>query len=283
MKRSPGCICGLGRYRLDRLLVAVVQSWLNSRLAAGDSIAKVHIMRTVLGAALTQAMREELVSRNVARLVTLPPNRPARQQPWSPNEALAFLRAARGDGLYPAFVLLLAYGLRRGEVLGLSWRDVDLEHGVVRIRQQLLRAGGRLQLGPVKTNAGRRDLPLLGVARSVLLQHAELKVLGATWHEWTTHDLVFTTRTGHPVEPRNLARSFHRIIASHELRRIPLHGLRRTTATLLKDLGVPPRDTMEILGHARIAVTMEIYTGADDASRRAALSKLSALFGTTPD
>jgi len=66
MKRSPGCICGLGRYRLDRLLVAVVQSWLNSRLAAGDSIAKVHIMRTVLGAALTQAMREELVSRNVA-------------------------------------------------------------------------------------------------------------------------------------------------------------------------------------------------------------------------
>ncbi len=111
---------GLGRYRLDRLSVAVVQSWLNSRLAAGDSIAKVHVMRTVLGAALTRAMREELVSRNVARLVTLPPNRPARQQPWSPNEALAFLQAARGDRLYPAFVLLLAYGLRRGEVLGLS-------------------------------------------------------------------------------------------------------------------------------------------------------------------
>ena len=157
-----------------------------------------------------------------------------------------------------------------------------LEHGVVRIRQQLLRAGGRLQLGPVKTDAGRRDLPLLGVARSALLQHVELKVLGATSHEWTAHDLVFTTRTGHPVEPRNLARSFHRITASHGLRRIPLHSLRRTTATLLKDLGVPPRDTMEILGHARIAVTMEIYTGADDASRCAALSKLSTLFGTNP-
>ena len=78
-------------------------------------------------------------------------------------------------------------------------------------------------------------------------------------------------------------RSFHRITASHGLRRIPLHSLRRTTATLVRDLGVPPRDTMEILGHARIAVTMEIYTGADDASRRAALSKLSALFGTNPD
>ena len=274
---------GLGRYRLDRLSVAVVQAWLNSRLAAGDSIAKVHVMRTVLGAALTRAMREELVARNVARLVTLPPDRPARQQPWSASEALAFLQAARGDRLYPAFVLLLVYGLRRGEVLGLSWRDVDLEHDVVHIRQQLQRVRGRLRLGPVKTNAGRRDLPLLGVARSALLQHAELKILGAAAHEWTAEDLVFTTRTGRPVEPRNLARSFSRIIASHGLRPIRLHSLRRTTATLLKDLGVPPRDTMEILGHARIAVTMEIYTGADDASRRAALTRLSALFGTDRD
>lgn len=210
---------GLGRYRLDRLSVAVVQSWLNSRLAAGDSIAKVHVVRTVLGSALTRAMREELISRNVARLATLPPDRPVRQQPWSPAEARAFLQAARGDGLYPAFVLLLVYGLRRGEVLGLSWHDVDMEHGVLRIHQQLLRARGRLQLGPVKTNAGRRDLPLLGVARSVLLHHAELKVLGSALHEWTAHDLVFTTRTGRPVEPRNLARSFHRIIASYGLRR----------------------------------------------------------------
>jgi integrase len=260
-----------------------VQSWLNGRLAAGDSIAKVHVMRTVLGSALTRAMREELVSRNIARLVTLPPDRPARQRPWSASEALAFLQAARGDPLYPAFVLLLLYGLRRGEVLGLSWRDVDLDHGVLRIHQQLLRARGRLQLGPVKTSAGRRELPLLGVARSVLLEYGELKVLGAKSHEWTDHDLVFTTRTGRPVEPRNLARSFQRIITSHGLRPIRLHSLRHTTATLLKDLGVPPRDTMEILGHARIAVTMEIYTGADDASRRTALTKLSALFGTDPD
>lgn len=196
----------------------------------------------------------------------------------------ARLPASRaGDRLYPAFVLLLVYGLRRGEVLALSWHDVDLERNVLRVRRQLLRARGRLQLCPVKTNAGRRDLPLLGVARSVLIQHAELKVLGSTSYEWTAHDLVFTTRTGRPVEPRSLARSFHRIIASHGLRPIRLHSLRPTTATLLKDLGVPPRDTMEILGHARIAVTIEIYAGADDASRRAALTKLSALFGTDPD
>ncbi len=181
---------------------------------------------------------ELLVSRNVARLVALPPDRPTRQQPWSASEALAFLQAARGDRLYPAFVLLLIYGLRRGEVLGLSWQDVDLEQDVLRIHQQLLRTRGRLQLRPVKTNAGRRDLPLLGIARSALLQHAELKVLGAASHEWTAHDLVFTTRTGRPVEPRNLVRSFHRIVTSAGLRPIRLHSLRHTTATLPEVSGV---------------------------------------------
>ncbi len=105
-------------------------------------------------------------------------------------------------------------------------------------------------------------------------------MIGANSHEWTARDLVFTTRTGRPIEPRNLARSFHRITTAAGLRPIRLHDLRHTTATLLKDLGVAPRDTMEILGHSRIAVTMEIYTAADNVSRREAIGKLNALFGT---
>ncbi len=121
---------------------------------------------------------------------------------------------------------------------------------------------------------------MLGIARDALTWRASLRVIGATSHEWTARDMVFTTRTGRPVEPRNLARSFQRIIASSGLRPIRLHDLRHTTATLLKDLGVPPRDTMEILGHSRIAVTMEIYTAADNVSRREAIDKLNALFGT---
>ena len=237
-------------------------------------------MRMVLGAALARAMREELLQRNVARLTTLPPATPDRRQPWTAEEARRFLGAARVDPLYPAFVLLLVYGLRRGEVLGLSWRDVDTGNGVLRIRQQLVRAGGRLRLGPVKTAAGRRELPLIGIVDDVLGRQAEMRIVGSRSDEWTAHELVFTTRTGHPVEPRNLARSFSRISARAGLRPIRLHDLRRTTATLLKNLGVPPRDTMEILGHTRIAVTMEIYTSADGTSRRDAIGKLSQLLGT---
>jgi integrase len=88
---------------------------------------------------------------------------------------------------------------------------------------------------------------------------------------------VFTTKSGYPVEPRNLARSFQRIADAAKLRPIRLHDLRHTTATLLKDLAVPARDTMEILGHSRIAVTLEIYTAADDASRREAIERLNRL------
>lgn len=96
---------------------------------------------------------------------------------------------------------------------------------------------------------------------------------------WAGQELVFTTRGGSPVEPRNLARSFERLRDGGGLRPIRLHDLRHTTATLLKDLGVPPRDTMEILGHARIAVTIEIYTAADGGGRRAAISKPNELLG----
>lgn len=270
---------GLGRYRLDRLTVATVQAYLNGCLQAGHSSAKVHAIRKVLSAALTRAMREELVPRNVARLASLPPERPARQRPWSAEEARRFLDAALRDPMYPAFVLLLVYGLRRGEVLGLSWRDVDFEHGIVRVRQQLVRAGHQLYIGPVKTAAGRRELPLLGLARDALASQEAMRVIGDPGSEWAAYELVFVTRTGHPVEPRNLARSFKRIISRGGLRPIRLHDLRHTTATLLKNLGVAPRDAMEILGHSRISVTLEIYTDGDEDTRRRALGRLSEQLG----
>ncbi len=150
---------------------------------------------------------------------------------------------------------------------------------MIHVRQQLIRAGHLLQLGPVKTTAGRRKLPLLGIARDALLAQQTAAMPGSSGNSWERHELVFTTRTGNPIETRNLARSFERITRQAGLRPIRLHDLRHTTATLLKQLGVPARDAMEILGHSRIAVTLEIHTASDDASSRDAISKLNGLFG----
>ena len=273
---------GLGQHQLHCLSVRTVQSFLNDKVAEGQSMRNVHMMRQVLGAALTRATREELIGRNVARLVELPAWEPGEVHPWSADEALAFLQAAKSDPLYPAFVLLLLYGMRRGEVLGLRWQDVDLDLGVFRVRQQLQRVSGSLQAGPVKTKAGNRDLPIPSLARAALLarqqqQTADRLAFGRAWQDT---GLVFSTRSGLPIEPRNLIRSFRRICDHNELRAIKVHHLRHTTASLLKKLHVPPRDAQMILGHAHISTTMQIYTHVDEDARNDAISGLDKLLSS---
>jgi integrase len=272
-------IPGLGTRRLNRLSVAAVQMFLNQRLEKGDSVRKVQIMRTVLSAALTRAVREELIPRNVARLVELPQWQRATIRPWTADEAKQFLGVARPDPLYAAFVLLILYGLRRGEVLGLHWTDIDFEAGTIQIRQQLQRIQGELILGPVKTRAGQRDLPLLGLAREVLERQAAQQSVHCAdmGSAWPATDLVFTTRTGRPVEPRNLVRSFRRICDDNKIRTIKVHHLRHVVASLLKDLRVPARDAQAILGHSRVSTTLEVYTNVDEHARRDALTRLHGL------
>jgi len=201
---------GLGSRKLTSLTVPMVQEFLNRRLQECDSIRKVQVMRTVLSAALTRAVREELVMRNVARLVELPQWQRGTIRPWAADEARDFLAAAKPDPLYTAFFLLILYGLRSGEVLGLRWDDIDFDGGTIQIHQQLQRVRGELFLAPVKTQAGKRGLPLLDAAEHALKLQAERQALyridmGSAWPET---GLVFTTRTGRPVEPRNFVRSF---------------------------------------------------------------------------
>lgn len=270
---------GLGKHQLRRLSVATVQTFLNDKIKSGQSVRNVQILRQILSAALSRAMREELVARNVARLVDLPAWEPAEVIPWTDVEALSFLAASADEPLHPAFVLLLLYGLRRGEVLALRWSDIDGD--TIHVRQQVQRIKGRLHFGPVKTRAGSRDLPLLGLAAQALADRREAQEhdrarLGAAW---TDTGLIFTTKTGRPVEPRNLVRSFVRICDGNGIRRIRVHALRHTTASLLKKLAVPPKDAQVILGHAHISTTQQIYTHVDEAAKRDAITRLNKLLG----
>lgn len=240
-------------------------------------------LRAVLRAALTCAKTEELVARNVAAVAKLPSGR-RRSRPgksWTSEETRAFLESARAasDALYAAYVLVLVLGLRKGEALGLAWGDVQLDAREVTICHQLQRVGGRLLHRETKTESSDATLPLPDICLNALAlrqeeQNKAMAVAGPAWQPGPA--LVFTTRYGTPIEPRNFNRSFANRIASAGVPPITVHDARRTCASLLVDLDVHPRVAMQVLRHARISITMEIYARVSSKSTREALQKLGA-------
>jgi integrase len=262
----------LGKYQLTQLTVPIVQALLNNHLASGHSVRSAQIAQTVLSSALTNAEREELLMRNVARLVKLPTYERSDVVPWTKEEVREFVQAIRPERLSVAFLLLIFYGLRRGEVLGLRWQDIDSDRRVIHVRQQVIRHSGTLHVGPLKTKASRRDLPL-GTVPALALEQHRTRQAEQNSHA-TEHDLVFTTSNGSPVDPDDFGRAFRRLCRTNNLRPIKLHHVRHTTATLLKDFGVPARDTQLILGHSNLSTTQEIYQHDSLDSRAVALSNI---------
>ncbi|MFD9659365.1 site-specific integrase [Streptomyces mirabilis] len=267
----------LGSRRLESLTTANVRQMI-SKVTEQASAATAKEAHRVLRTALTAACRDELISRNVVQLVPAPRVEPRELHPWSLDETLTFLEAARTDPLYPAFVLAVALGMRRGEILGLQWRDVDLDRRTLTVRTTLNRGGKELYLDTTKNRRARViPIPLMCVAPlrwQRLRQAARRDAIGADWHD---SDHVFTTRSGRPIEPRNLYRSFLRIAASAGLPQVRLHDTRHGCASLLFAAGVAPRTVMEILGHSQIAVTMNVYTHVSDDNRREAMGHMDRL------
>ncbi|MER5896014.1 site-specific integrase [Streptomyces sp. NPDC001876] len=300
---------GLGSKRLDKLGVRDVRAWVNGLLeqcqccaqgkdskrddprccAVGQCCRQVPSRRTVqdaraiLRSALTNAMTEELITKNVAGLVKVRSARRTQRHPWSVEEARQFLEAARaaGDPLYPAYVLILVLGFRRGEVLGLTWDSVNLDAGEITVQHQLQRIRRQLVHDETKTEASAAMLPMPAICVAALeLRHNEQEVARhAAGQLWSGSDFVFTTRYGTPIEPRNFNRSFAARSAKAGVRRIRLHDTRHTCGSLLAALDVHPRIAMQILRHSKIAVTMEVYTHVPSEATRKALHKLGKHLG----
>ncbi|MEV4938910.1 tyrosine-type recombinase/integrase [Streptomyces zaomyceticus] len=273
----------LGSKRLESLGVTDVRRFL-VQVEKKTSAATAKESHRVLRTALTAACHEELVSRNVATLVE-PPTVAARElSPWSLDETLDFLTAARKDPLYAAFVLAIALGFRRGEVVGLRWENVDLDKREIRVRTQRQRVAGEVYEDDPKGRRRKQTLPLPAICVAPLRwqrmrQAADRDRLGEFWEDT---GYVFTTRTGKPIEPRNLYRSFTRVAKNADLRVVRLHDARHGTATLLTAAGVPPRVVMEILGHSQIAVTMNVYTHVVQDTQREAMSHMDRLLRSRP-
>lgn len=277
-------IPALGNRLLGQLTPADVRAFLadlsrrESRLGRPLSPRTLQYIHAVLRRSLTQALREELVTRNVAALVA-PPRVPFREvQSLEPEQAQQLLAAARNDRLYALYAVALALGLRRGEALALRWQDIDLDRRTLRVRGSLQRIQGQLQITEPKTARSRRLVPLPDACAVALTQHRDRQATEiANAKVWVDESLVFATRVGTPIEPRNLVRHFQALCARAGLPRIRFHELRHTCATLLLAQGVEPRVIMETLGHSVIGTTMNLYTHVLPATQRAAADRMDDL------
>lgn len=251
---------------------------------APKSVRNVHI---VIRKALADAARKRLVSRNVA-LDADPPRVPSPGETefdtWTPDELRSFLEGISDHHLAPAFVLAAATGMRRGEVLGLRWQDVDLVRRTVSIRQTVLNVAYKVMLGEPKTARGRRTISLDVATSAVLQSHrtatAERRLkmgLGAP-----NSDLVFARDDGRPIHPDLFSKTFDRTVKRLGLRKVRLHDLRHTYATLALQAGVDAKTVSARLGHATVAFTLDVYTKAVPQLDRAAADEVAGLiFGST--
>ena len=254
-------IPSLGQHRLDKLAPSHVDALIVAKRASGLSDSTCRLIYTVLRRALDSAVRDGLVRRNVAAAVPRP--RVARREAavLSPADAQAILTAARGDRLYALYAVAMAVGLRRGEALALRWSDVDLDAGSVRVVRTLSRVGKGLVFTEPKSARSRRTVPLPAALVAELRAHkvrqaAERLTAGSAWED---HDLLFPSRFGTPLDPRNALRAFVAVATRAGLEGVGLHTLRHTAASLMIAQGVHPRVIMETLGHSGISITMDTY------------------------
>jgi integrase len=240
-------------------------------------------MHGMLHKALADACRKGTVQRNVASLADPPrARRRSAMQVWNAEQLRQFLDEIEGHRLAPAFYVAANTGMRRGEVLGLHWRDVDLETSRLSVHQAMLNVAYEKRLGDVKTDTGRRTIDLDPRTVTVLkawrkVQLAEQELTGQSPDD---ADVVFAKPDGEAVHPDYFSQVFDRHVAKSTLPRIRLHDLRHTHATILLKAGVPVKVVSERLGHSSPAFTMTVYQHVLPGMQAdAALAFSEAVFG----
>lgn len=270
----------LGNTSLVKLSGQQLQTLYANRLEAGMSATSVHHLHMMLHHALDNALRLDLVQRNVCDLVDPPRMRRHLALALTPQQARSLLDAAKGDPLQALFVVALNTGMRLGELLALRWQFVDLDGGSLQVRATLRRAPGGFVFAEPKTEHSRRQVMLTPQAVEALRQQYIRQVehksaLGAAWED---SDLVFPNSIGKPLEFGNvLRRNYWPLLKRANLPRIRFHDLRHTAATLLLRAGVHPKIVSEMLGHSAISITLDTYSHVLPDMQREAVDALQRI------
>jgi integrase len=269
----------VGGVQLSKLTPSHVERMTAALIAAGKSPRTAALARVVLRRALGDAQRDGLVPRNVAALARAP-HVPIRALTAGRDYLAAedLRRLVSGARLHPQgalFILAATSGLRLGELLGLSWSDVDLDGGTLTVRRSWARAWNGWALAEPKTARSRRTIHLAATAVDALRRHADL----AGKPEPAAP--VFSDERGNRLRPEDVNHAFHRLLEASGLPSVPFHALRHSAATAMLAGGVPLKVVSEALGHSTITITADRYSGVVPAQRRDAAAAIDRALGVS--
>jgi integrase len=269
----------IGRKKLAVLTTSDVDRLLSSKMDGRLAVSSVRRIRSVLAQALDQGIRWGAVNRNVATLARAPRAQRKEGRTLTPAQAQRFLEELSGHRNEALYALMLSVGLRRGEALGLRWDDLNETAGIIHVRRQLKRETTGLVVADTKTARSRRAINLPGPMLKMLKTHrahqaAERLALGEAWID---SGYIFTTTVGTPIDPRNLLREFKSICVKADLGDWHLHELRHSAASLMLAMGVPLQVVSEVLGHASIRMTADVYGHIMAPDRQAAADAMNEL------
>ena len=271
----------LGQMKISALRPGHISSMLSDLRQTGHrgrplSASTVQRVHATLRAALNHALRMGILTINPACLVELEPASRPVPRIWTPDELNLFLRSTRDDELHMLYRLVALTGLRRGEVVGLHWSEVDLESGTLRVVQQVVQLGSRSELSEPKTKAGRRVIKLDSATCDALRNHWDRQVaLAAPGPSASTP--VFSRSDGRTLSPEYVTRRFTRLSKAAGLPSIRFHDLRHGHASYALAAGVPIKVVQERLGHSSALITTDLYTHVLPAMHTAAAEQIAAL------
>ena len=238
----------------------------------GLSAKTVRNIHQILSSALKLAQEQRIILTNPSERCALPKVEHREMKTLPVEQLQSFLREARKSGVFELYYLELATGLRRGELLGLKWEDIDLQKGDLRVKRQISRINGEVIEAPLKTKNAYRTLPLAEDTIGVLKEQRK-KVGSSPW--------VFPSPNGGPISPDSVLHMLHRVLKRAGLPRVRFHDLRHTFATLALQNGVDIKTVSGMLGHFSAGFTLDTYAHVTSAvQRQAAQTMGNVLSGT---
>jgi integrase len=276
-------IPSLGKLPLARLGAVHLQKLYALKLSDGLSPTTVNLIHKVLHKALDDALKLGLVQRNVCDLVDPPRRAHHEMRPLNSEEAKRLLGAAKGDRLETLLLLALTTGMRQGELMALKWRNVDLSHATLQIQLTAKLVAGKVFVEETKTRRSRRRIALSPIAVEALKKHRvrQNEERLAAGSKWVDNEYVFPNTVGKLLDPRGLRRRwFDKLLLKAGLPHIRFHDLRHSAATLLLLQGVHPKVVSELLGHASIAITLDLYSHVLPDMQKDATAAMERVFGS---